>query len=422
MLIASLVATIALLATAYWLARTPARYAAAGAFCGLNVLVGGILPVHGLASLVCLAAAIGCTMMNASPRRFLQSSLVLATGSYIFVTVIAIQRVFEQNRLRAEVPVESIVARLSYETSSVPVVGNRASARVADEGAGPMATPRNASVATGRSANDNLVALEELIEWAPPPGRNVFRSKRTREIYLRRLHEESVGEFINSPGFGVSRRIEPRREYIVLPEAEPVPQPPAEYVPGERSPASSEIDGPASASEVIADKASQSQLQDLHQNGFVDFVNSPGFGYVKDREHVAGFQPHQFHAIPTYQTKDKEPARWKVQRLELLSLLKFDEPAVYLSDHLPRMDELRDAKTRPPDEFEKRGLDALRRGKDLELESSATRVRMLGSIRSLQQCIQCHQVKRGELLGAFSYVLKRMPEDEGPRSAPAMNK
>ena len=34
-------------------------------------------------------------------------------------------------------------------------------------------------------------------------------------------------------------------------------------------------------------------------------------------------------------------------------------------------------------------------------------VRMLGAIRSVEQCMKCHGGERGDLLGAFSYSLVR---------------
>jgi hypothetical protein len=265
-------------------------------------------------------------------------------------------------------------------------------------------------------ADGEFTHLEERVQWGEPaPGGGP--GWRLRESALRRLHDNSVSDFINSPGFGVSRDIRPRRGYIVLPEAAPVTQPPAEYEPPERPPRDE-------ATDVVtngrgADKALRPQLQDLHENGLVDFVNAPGFGYVKDRDHVAGFQPHQFHEIPTYQSKEKAGTRWRAQRLELVSLLKFDVPAVYLSEHLPRMDELGGAKTRPLDDFEKPALHALQQGADLEFDSIPTRVRMLGSIRCLQQCAKCHHANRGDLLGAFSYVLKPVAQIEESETAGA---
>src|SRR5260370_2629567 len=97
---------------------------------------------------------------------------------------------------------------------------------------------------------------------------------------------------------------------------------------------------------------------------------------------------------------------WLVQALDLLSLLKHEEPVAYLSEHLPRMDELREAKTRPLDAFERDALEVLRRGEDLKVQNASREIRMLGSIRAVKQCLQCHEVERGDLLCAFSYRLR----------------
>jgi hypothetical protein len=71
------------------------------------------------------------------------------------------------------------------------------------------------------------------------------------------------------------------------------------------------------------------------------------------------------------------------------------------------MDELREAPTRPLDDFEAAGLVELRRGEDLLLSDVADGRRVLGSIRSTNQCLGCHGGERGQLLGAFSYTLVR---------------
>jgi len=144
-------------------------------------------------------------------------------------------------------------------------------------------------------------------------------------------------------------------------------------------------------------------LLGLHDEGLVDFLNPKGFGYIQDREHVAGFRAHGFSKMP----ESKESQRWSIQRLELVSLLKHEQPVAYISDYLPRMDKLRNAPTRPLDEFETKALDQLERGKDLEVEYTPDRIRMLGSVRALAQCVKCHHAERGELLGAFTYKLKR---------------
>jgi hypothetical protein len=141
-------------------------------------------------------------------------------------------------------------------------------------------------------------------------------------------------------------------------------------------------------------------LGELHDGGLLDFVNPRGFGYVKDRRHVAGFQSHAFSKMPG------PVAQWEVARLELVGLLTHDRPVVYLSQKLPRMDELRDAPTRPLDAFEATALAALRNGADLHVGDGSDGDRFVGAVRSVKQCVECHGGERGALLGAFSYRLR----------------
>jgi len=77
----------------------------------------------------------------------------------------------------------------------------------------------------------------------------------------------------------------------------------------------------------------------------------------------------------------------------------------YVSKNLPQMDELRDAQTRPLDDFEQHALDRLRSDEDLVIDDAPNRIRMVGSLRAGKDCLECHSVRRGELLGAFSYEL-----------------
>lgn len=88
-----------------------------------------------------------------------------------------------------------------------------------------------------------------------------------------------------------------------------------------------------------------------------------------------------------------------------MSLLKHEAAVAYVSQNLPRMDELRDAPTRALDPFETRSLDRLRSEEDLVIDDTPERVRMVGSLRASGNCLRCHSVRRGELLGAFSYEL-----------------
>ena len=73
------------------------------------------------------------------------------------------------------------------------------------------------------------------------------------------------------------------------------------------------------------------------------------------------------------------------------------------------MDDLDDAETRDLTDFEADSLATLRTGESLVARAKANHLEMFGALRAAKQCQQCHQVQRGELLGAFSYELHRSP-------------
>jgi hypothetical protein len=149
------------------------------------------------------------------------------------------------------------------------------------------------------------------------------------------------------------------------------------------------------------DPVSGSHFDSLHEASVLDFVNPAGFGLVQDRTRVLGYQKHGFSKVP-------DPAdTWTVGTIDLIGLLLHPEPVAYVSANLPRMDELRDAPTRPLDPFEVEGLERLRGGKDLFVRGSDRQARMLGAVRATKQCLACHGGDRGDLLGAFSYTLRR---------------
>jgi hypothetical protein len=100
--------------------------------------------------------------------------------------------------------------------------------------------------------------------------------------------------------------------------------------------------------------------------------------------------------------RDPQP---RINRVELVSLLTYYEPSVYVLDERPTMQLALQAKRRPLDEFERLGLDALRRGEELVWTREAPK-RMFGAIRAHGWCLGCHTgAKEGDLLGAFTYYL-----------------
>ena len=252
---------------------------------------------------------------------------------------------------------------------------------------------------TGSPNSGRLVEQEEQIDRQAKQWRTEVRA-----LSLKHLHSSSVNQFIDSEGFGVGRMVyRPRPSYVeIWYESDAIPLPPPQDRPHEYvDPLTLNKPEQARTEAVHVPEAPDAlQLLALHDDGLLDFANVAGFGYIQDREHVTGFESHRFTAMPKW-------SRWKIQRLELVSLLKHEKPVAYVSDYLPRMDKLRDAPVRPLDEFEAKSLKQLEGGKDLEVEYTSDRIRMLGSIRALKQCVKCHHAERGELLGAFTYKLKR---------------
>jgi hypothetical protein len=213
---------------------------------------------------------------------------------------------------------------------------------------------------------------------------------------LQKLHEETTENFVNSSGFGVTRMplgvlnsggydygIEPDKK-IRQPETTEPP-----------------IDSPPDSYKPIASLDTK-PLSEMHFSGLADFVNLRGFGYIKDRDHVAGFRPHRFSQAPKSESL-------RLKRLELVSLLMHETPAVYVSDELPAMKELKKAPTRSLSDFEAMGIAAIQNGEDLFVRETPDGIHMIGAIRSVSVCGKCHGGERGDLLGAFSYSLQRTP-------------
>jgi hypothetical protein len=277
--------------------------------------------------------------------------------------------------LRKKYPFESIAGRLDYEPA-----GAEAFAKVDP--------PPKVTDATLK----RLTALEQSMDGQRQFGMRVQS--------LQKLHSSEAQKFIDRDGFGLSRMPTPSTIYLELAAAPTIPFATArddETTPPSKAPKDDVLTG-------------------FHQQGMFDFLNPNGFGFVKDRDHVAGFQPHQFRRMPMLPASDKAPPgkmeQWAVLRLELVSLLKHDTPVVYVTSALPRMTDAKDAPTRPLIPFEDKALKALKEGDDIATESSGDRIRMMGSLRAGKQCLECHEVKHGDLLGAFSWELQRQTVDD----------
>jgi hypothetical protein len=232
--------------------------------------------------------------------------------------------------------------------------------------------------------------------------RNVASYQDRRAKLLKAFHEKTRKFFVASPGAGSEREfITP--EMIMMDDYWRASQEPTQ--PGE------EADFPLSPGEALSRVEPNDEFYFYHDDGMRYFLYPTGFGYVKDRAHIAGFKPHGFrHGVP-------ESKHWRVHHVQLIGILSHDEPVVYLTDKLPSMEQVRQGKTRALDYFEEAGLPSMRQGDDLFIAQKGDTLRMLGALRATKTCLQCHDAQIGDLLGAFSYTLRLAPakQEKGER-------
>jgi len=218
-----------------------------------------------------------------------------------------------------------------------------------------------------------------------------LRGRRRQEL-LQGLHEGTVEVFSEEVGQGYGRMPYVTKKVLdELARADANPQQP-EITGSPDVPQPSAGEGPVLAS-----------LKVLHRLGVEEFANAQDFGFVtRDGKQMAGFIPHRFTA-PV-----KVDPRRRLKRFDLVGLLMHDEPVVYVSDKLPRMNELKTVPTRALDAFEASAVQVLRGGEAVVIRDDAHGTRMVGAVRAAKQCLTCHETRRGELLGAFTYRFERL--------------
>ncbi len=239
-----------------------------------------------------------------------------------------------------------------------------------------------------------LTSIPVLSHEDPP---RVDKNAERRIVGLKALHADRVSQFIDSPGFGLNRMAHIRTFYF------------SKQLPPERPVVPIKLD---SGQYQIFEGITDARLKDYHEQGVRDFVNPEGYGWVKEKELVAGFHEHQFSQRPKilWDGVSERRDRWNIVQLQLVSLLKHDPPMAYQSVNLPRMDELKNSAVRSLTPFESKGLASLHSGESPTIYTRRIdkTVNMLGAIRTRSDCRDCHHVPEGTLLGAFSYELQEI--------------
>jgi hypothetical protein len=235
---------------------------------------------------------------------------------------------------------------------------------------------------------------------------------------LGKLHDKSVAGFIDADGFGIERLPVFLPKSFESPEAKPIILATTDGI--SEAGAGARVELPRAFREKLNPLRlpAFASLDQMHREGQQSFANLAGFAFVpgmeKDQKFTFDFHPHAFRHRPEPQPAAQGPEakkgeRWELKRLELVSLLKHEKPVAYVSDTLPRMDELRKAKTRQLNGFEEEALTKLEKGEHLIADATVNRIHMVGAVRAATQCLNCHRVERGTLLGAFTYELQRTP-------------
>jgi hypothetical protein len=293
--------------------------------------------------------------------------LIMAT-TFMVAAVDARQQFARVEEMRREFPVTSLAHRLEYEKDA------------------PRLAPPSTKLGTAPARS-----LDEF---------EAVLNQRWRTHDLRMIHSREYERFVRSMGFGVMRM--PR------PSSRRVRRPPLRDLAFNEPWPDEGVDEPT----WQFDFGEGNSAAHLHKVSRGDFLDADGFGHIVERQRTAGFIEHGMHYAPVHGLKDEDS--WTIDQLELVSLLKFDAPRVYVLDHLPRMDQLSsdDVPTRELDAFETKALARLRSEEDVVIEQQDDVYRMLGSLRAAKQCLDCHSARRGELLGAFTYVLRRGEKGE----------
>jgi hypothetical protein len=374
----------------------------------ISLIIGGAIvsvvtgAVPAAQTFVLLVIGYVCFVAHARLRTFMLAS-AMATAAIL--VAFGMLGPIEWSALQRKYPIESMAERLSYETRAhEPAAAKRADAQTSNE---------IAKSAIG--GGFRTMEPEELDRMYGESLDSRFLKRRAKTLSL--IHASYVTQFVNSPGFGVERGIGiDSAERMLSRTSAPLRslagkvQPPVPMNVDEASSASSDDllrvdEQPSRQIEAFLIP----QIESVHHNAQLDFANILGYGYIRDRAHVVGFQSHGMTHMPSQHNRgrdllaEKQQGTWGARTVELVSLLKFDEPRVYLSNNLPQMDDLRAAETRPLDAFEAESLAALRDGATIQAGDFGNHVRMLGAVRAASQCMACHAVEHGALLGAFSY-------------------
>lgn len=227
---------------------------------------------------------------------------------------------------------------------------------------------------------------ERSLEIPIPELTWVYRGRHQRALEI--LHRDRLEAFAQQDSFGFQRIRDISMEDLYTQEQE------TDYI----TPQSSEVAKQRRVMSLTEDELKTFPKQ-MHLRNYFSF--GADMAYAPEFRKARGHISHSIYSMMT-------PDSLQLKSLELVSLLKYDVPKVYVSDRFPDMKLLSKAKTRDLDSFESSSLKKLFGGEFVVVDESPQRMQVLGAVHAGETCIECHAVKQGELLGAFSYKFNRV--------------
>ena len=221
-----------------------------------------------------------------------------------------------------------------------------------------------------------------------------------RERALESIHNGQIEIFVKSQGFGIGRFLNPTIEQAREPSNQDIPFDGQGVVPYYRR-----------WQDHLPFSETATSESHLHLLTTIDFVHPATLGLVTEPGIVIGNQSHALH-LPIQETAGKflGNQNLRLKSLELISLRRFKTPRAYVLGQLPRMDKLSgdDVSTRELNQFEANAIKTLENhtgteGSDIVEKKTAEGMVMVGAVRAFNACLECHNAKRNELLGAFTY-------------------
>ncbi|NJM56138.1 MAG: DUF3365 domain-containing protein [Verrucomicrobiae bacterium] len=154
-----------------------------------------------------------------------------------------------------------------------------------------------------------------------------------------------------------------------------------------------------------------SPIAEAHERGVNSFVESQGFGVSRMR------RKHLWNDL----TVVVDGYRCQRRDIHLIGLSANLEPRYFESSRPPMKEKIATAKHRPLNELESAAVARLRAGEPLVIfsDGSATNgvvgfptnvivVRVFGPIKAREECIECHSVPVGAILGVLDYQFARL--------------